>query len=240
METYQSHIEFSFRCPAGGLNISASLCWKLHKRLCIPVLNSTLQKREGNILVNSAAVRRILTIYLKRFDLMSFTVEQEFNTQTVDKHPQMCVQVRESDGCVSTEMSHFAFFILIIYLITVLQFSLQGSSNISCLFEDGESLSFCLHKNLNECFHCLTYFFIWCSYRKNNLENVYWSRQTEPCGASYLHCASKLLSPTLCPCREGMHAWGRNSLANSGLYENAAHANKPVGQSPNIFVLVKF
>ncbi|XP_013871259.1 interleukin-17 receptor E [Austrofundulus limnaeus] len=78
---YKSHIEFSFRCPARGLNISASLCWKQHEHLCIPVLNSTLEKKEGGIL--------------------------EFNTQNVDKHPQMCVQS-----------------------------SLQGSLNITCLFGD--------------------------------------------------------------------------------------------------------
>ncbi|XP_024860269.1 uncharacterized protein LOC108231913 isoform X2 [Kryptolebias marmoratus] len=66
VEPYESHIEWSYKCPASGLNVSASLCWKQHKHVCIPVLNSTLDKKDGNSL--------------------------EFNLLNVDKHPQMCVQ----------------------------------------------------------------------------------------------------------------------------------------------------
>lgn len=51
-------------------------------------------------------------------------------------------------------------------------------------------------------FDFLFFFFF---YRKTILESFCWSRPTEHCGASYLHCAGKLLSPTLCPHREGMH-----------------------------------
>lgn len=40
-------------CPASQLNISASLCWMQHKHLCTPVLNSTLEKKDG--LVSIAA-----------------------------------------------------------------------------------------------------------------------------------------------------------------------------------------
>ncbi|XP_015823700.3 interleukin-17 receptor E [Nothobranchius furzeri] len=61
-----SQIQWSYLCPAKDLNISASLCWKLHQHLCIPVLNSTLQKQQDNPIT--------------------------FDTSAVDKHPQMCVQ----------------------------------------------------------------------------------------------------------------------------------------------------
>ncbi|XP_071332724.1 interleukin-17 receptor E [Trachinotus anak] len=77
---YKSSLQWSSVCPASDLKISASLCWRQHEHLCIPVLNSTLEEMEdGPNLI--------------------------YNTSTVDKHPNMC-----------------------------LQFSLQGSRNISCSF----------------------------------------------------------------------------------------------------------
>uniref|UniRef100_A0A665TE53 SEFIR domain-containing protein n=1 Tax=Echeneis naucrates TaxID=173247 RepID=A0A665TE53_ECHNA len=79
--TYKSSLRWRSECPASDLKISASLCWRPHKHLCIPVLNSTLEgSEEGASLI--------------------------FNTSSVDKHPNMC-----------------------------LQFSLQGSRNVSCPFE---------------------------------------------------------------------------------------------------------
>ncbi|XP_061838220.1 interleukin-17 receptor E isoform X2 [Nerophis lumbriciformis] len=52
---------------AGDLKIFASLCWRHHKQLCTPLLNSTLTGEEdGRMLI--------------------------FNTSSVDKHPQMCVK----------------------------------------------------------------------------------------------------------------------------------------------------
>ncbi|CAG6021632.1 unnamed protein product, partial [Menidia menidia] len=78
---YRSQVTWTSKCPNSKLNVSASLCWKQHPHLCIPVINSTLEKKDGPTLV--------------------------FNTSTVDKHPQMCVQ-----------------------------FSTQGRHNISCLFKD--------------------------------------------------------------------------------------------------------
>ncbi|XP_073325483.1 interleukin-17 receptor E [Pagrus major] len=77
---FESCFKLQSPCPASDLKISASLCWKQHEHLCIPVLNSTLKEEEGG---------------------------QDFiyKTAAVDRHPRMCVQ-----------------------------FSLQGSHNISCPF----------------------------------------------------------------------------------------------------------
>nr|XP_019951503.1 PREDICTED: interleukin-17 receptor E-like [Paralichthys olivaceus] len=78
---YESVLKWSSECPVSSMNISALLCWKQDEHLCIPVLNSTLDRHEnGPTLI--------------------------YNTSTVDKHPKMCVQ-----------------------------FSLQGSYNISCPFQ---------------------------------------------------------------------------------------------------------
>ncbi|XP_041861048.1 interleukin-17 receptor E isoform X2 [Melanotaenia boesemani] len=63
---FNSYLEWKSKCPASSLNISASLCWKQHEHLCIPVLNSTLERENGSNL--------------------------KFNTSAVDEHPQMCVQ----------------------------------------------------------------------------------------------------------------------------------------------------
>ncbi|KAM4562235.1 uncharacterized protein PAE49_010775 isoform 2-T2 [Odontesthes bonariensis] len=81
VKVFKSNVTWTSKCPNSQLNISASLCWKQHEHLCIPVFDSTLDKRDGPTLI--------------------------FNTSAVDKHPQMCVQ-----------------------------FSTQGSCNISCLFQD--------------------------------------------------------------------------------------------------------
>ncbi|XP_056242002.1 uncharacterized protein LOC130175498 [Seriola aureovittata] len=77
----KSSLQWRSVCPASELKISASLCWRQHEHLCTPVLNSTQleEKEDGPNLI--------------------------YNTSTVDKHPNMCVQ-----------------------------FSLQGSRNISCPF----------------------------------------------------------------------------------------------------------
>ncbi|XP_028266628.1 interleukin-17 receptor E isoform X2 [Parambassis ranga] len=80
---FESRFTWSSQCPGSDLNISASLCWKLSEHLYIPILDSTLEKKNGPTLT--------------------------FNTSAVDKHPQMCVQ-----------------------------FSLQGSHKISCLFKADE------------------------------------------------------------------------------------------------------
>ncbi|KAF6719190.1 Interleukin-17 receptor E [Oryzias melastigma] len=58
-------------CPAPGLNLSASLCWKLQEHLCVPVPNSVLKKTD-------------------KLHLM-------FNTSGVDVHPQMCVKFSLQD-----------------------------------------------------------------------------------------------------------------------------------------------
>nr|XP_020466421.1 interleukin-17 receptor E isoform X2 [Monopterus albus] len=64
---YDSSVIWHSLCPASDLKISASLCWRQHEQLCTPVLNSTLKGQEdGTSLI--------------------------YNTSTVDKHPQMCVQ----------------------------------------------------------------------------------------------------------------------------------------------------
>ncbi|GAA6216407.1 interleukin-17 receptor E-like isoform X3 [Lates japonicus] len=78
---FVSSLSWRSMCPASDLKISASLCWKQHEHLCTPVLNSTLEEEEDGA------------------DLI-------YNTSTVDRHPQMCVQ-----------------------------FSLQGRHNISCPFQ---------------------------------------------------------------------------------------------------------
>ncbi|KAK2851605.1 hypothetical protein Q5P01_007881 [Channa striata] len=81
---FDSTLEWSFKCPTSDLSveISASLCWRQHEHLCTPMLNATLEKIDnGRILI--------------------------YNTSSVDKHPQMCVQL-----------------------------SLGGSHNVSCPFQD--------------------------------------------------------------------------------------------------------
>uniref|UniRef100_A0A8C4EII0 Interleukin 17 receptor E n=1 Tax=Dicentrarchus labrax TaxID=13489 RepID=A0A8C4EII0_DICLA len=77
---HESSFKWISKCPASNHMIAASLCWKQHEHLCIPVLNSTLEKEGGPEVI--------------------------YNAYAVDKHPQMCVQ-----------------------------FSLQGSHNISCPFQ---------------------------------------------------------------------------------------------------------
>ncbi|XP_029974525.1 uncharacterized protein LOC115408071 isoform X2 [Salarias fasciatus] len=77
---YHNRLEWDFPCLTPHLNISASLCWRQQGR-CTPAHNSTLQKSYGPPL--------------------------NFKTDSVDRHPQMCVQ-----------------------------FSLQKSHNIYCPFEN--------------------------------------------------------------------------------------------------------
>lgn len=76
---YDTHLTWKSQCPASSLNISAALCWRLHEHLCVVAPNSTLTTENGEHL--------------------------NYNTSTVDVHPQMCIQ-----------------------------FSSRGSSNISCPF----------------------------------------------------------------------------------------------------------
>ncbi|XP_070696289.1 uncharacterized protein [Pempheris klunzingeri] len=64
---YESGFMWGSECPASDLNVSASLCWRQHEHLCIPVLNSTLEEEEDGQ------------------NLM-------YSTSAVDKHPQMCVK----------------------------------------------------------------------------------------------------------------------------------------------------
>ncbi|XP_011475578.2 interleukin-17 receptor E isoform X1 [Oryzias latipes] len=68
---YTSEIKWSFECPANGLNLSASLCWKLQEHFCIPVPNSVLKKTDE--------------------------VHLMFSTSGVDIHPQMCVKFSLQD-----------------------------------------------------------------------------------------------------------------------------------------------
>ncbi|XP_071780640.2 uncharacterized protein LOC139931127 [Centroberyx gerrardi] len=82
---FESSVAWSSECPASYLKPSASLCWRQDTHICTPVLNSTLEEREDRQ-------------YLK------------YNTSTVDRHPQMCVQ-----------------------------FSLQDSHHISCPFQSDMS-----------------------------------------------------------------------------------------------------
>ncbi|XP_061529547.1 interleukin-17 receptor E isoform X1 [Phycodurus eques] len=64
---YESSLIWSAECPARGLLIFASLCWRHHEHLCTPLLNSSLEgQEEGSTLI--------------------------YNTSVVDKHPQMCVK----------------------------------------------------------------------------------------------------------------------------------------------------
>nr|XP_043895211.1 interleukin-17 receptor E [Solea senegalensis] len=79
---YETGLTWSSLCPASNMNVSAALCWKQRDHLCIPVLNSTLEEKDGD---GSHLI---------------------FDTSAVDKHPDMCVQ-----------------------------FSLQGSHNITCPFQ---------------------------------------------------------------------------------------------------------
>ncbi|KAK5894900.1 hypothetical protein CesoFtcFv8_011544 [Champsocephalus esox] len=65
---YESSLNWSSKCPASDLNISASLCWRQNEKLCTPVLNSTLEDRKIGL------------------NLI-------YNTSAVDKHPQMCLQL---------------------------------------------------------------------------------------------------------------------------------------------------
>uniref|UniRef100_A0A3B4T6K8 Uncharacterized LOC111217401 n=1 Tax=Seriola dumerili TaxID=41447 RepID=A0A3B4T6K8_SERDU len=69
---YKSSLQWRSVCPASDLKISASLCWRQHEHLCTPVLNSTQleEKEDGPNLI--------------------------YNTSTVDKHPNMCVQVSQT------------------------------------------------------------------------------------------------------------------------------------------------
>ncbi|XP_030589886.1 interleukin-17 receptor E [Archocentrus centrarchus] len=80
---YREKFVLSTLCPASQLNISVSLCWMQRGHLCTPVLNSSLEKKNG---------------------------VQEYDISTVDKHPQMCVQL-----------------------------SVRGTHNISCPFKSDES-----------------------------------------------------------------------------------------------------
>uniref|UniRef100_A0A3Q1FW25 Uncharacterized LOC110958467 n=1 Tax=Acanthochromis polyacanthus TaxID=80966 RepID=A0A3Q1FW25_9TELE len=65
---YESKVTWGSECPANSLNISASLCWMQGEHVCIPVLNSTLDKNDV------------------------------FNTTAVDKHPQMCMRFSLQDS----------------------------------------------------------------------------------------------------------------------------------------------
>ncbi|XP_022060717.2 uncharacterized protein LOC110958467 [Acanthochromis polyacanthus] len=69
---YESKVTWGSECPANSLNISASLCWMQGEHVCIPVLNSTLDKNDAPTLV--------------------------FNTTAVDKHPQMCMRFSLQDS----------------------------------------------------------------------------------------------------------------------------------------------
>ncbi|XP_044207400.1 uncharacterized protein LOC122982278 [Thunnus albacares] len=79
---YESNFTWNTKCLASDLDISASLCWKQYEHLCTPVLNSTLEGKDNGVSTMT------------------------YDTSTVDKHPQMCVQ-----------------------------FSLKGSHHIECPFE---------------------------------------------------------------------------------------------------------
>uniref|UniRef100_A0A3Q0R8X2 SEFIR domain-containing protein n=1 Tax=Amphilophus citrinellus TaxID=61819 RepID=A0A3Q0R8X2_AMPCI len=88
---YREKFVLSTLCPSSQLNISVSLCWMQRGHLCTPVhlytpvLNSSLEKKNG-------------------------VVSLEYDVSTVDKHPQMCVQL-----------------------------SVRGTHNISCPFKSDES-----------------------------------------------------------------------------------------------------
>lgn len=56
---YTSEIKWRFECPANGLNLSASLCWKLQEHICIPVPNSVLKKTDEVHLVKSLEMETI-------------------------------------------------------------------------------------------------------------------------------------------------------------------------------------
>lgn len=51
---YNSEIKWGYECPAPGLNLSASLCWKLQEHLCVPVPNSVLKKTDKLHLVKTS------------------------------------------------------------------------------------------------------------------------------------------------------------------------------------------
>ncbi|KAG7228122.1 hypothetical protein INR49_013405 [Caranx melampygus] len=86
LTTYPSSLQWSSVCSSSHLKISASLCWRQHEQLCTPVPNATHLEEEKN------------GPYLV------------YNTSSVDKHPNMCVQL-----------------------------SVQGSHNISCPFQNAVS-----------------------------------------------------------------------------------------------------
>ncbi|KAM4610497.1 interleukin-17 receptor E [Polymixia lowei] len=69
IKLHRSSVEFKPMCPAIPLKLSASLCWKQETHLCTPVLNSTLEEIK---------------------DTLANTIK--YNTSSVDKHPQMCMQ----------------------------------------------------------------------------------------------------------------------------------------------------
>lgn len=72
VEPYTSHLSWSPECPESTQNVSAALCWKLHDDTCIPVPNSTLEKKYESAL--------------------------KFKTSSVDQHPQMCVKFSIKDS----------------------------------------------------------------------------------------------------------------------------------------------
>uniref|UniRef100_A0A3P9NYB2 SEFIR domain-containing protein n=1 Tax=Poecilia reticulata TaxID=8081 RepID=A0A3P9NYB2_POERE len=64
---YDSHLLWVPLCPECRKKVSAALCWKMHKNVCIPIPNSTLETSNDPAL--------------------------QIKTSTVDKHPQICVQL---------------------------------------------------------------------------------------------------------------------------------------------------
>lgn len=147
-------MNWSYRCPSRALNVSASLCWEQHQHLCIPLLNSTLEKKDGNALVQTEAVLRVVTGYLNCFYLMHFSVEQDFNTLNVDRHPKMCVQV-SINQMWAQKLINLSFIILIIYLLSYS--FLYTAAPESLVFSGTVSQLHCTDTKY-ACFHCLTFF----------------------------------------------------------------------------------
>lgn len=62
--------------------------------------------------------------------------QQKYNTSQLDKHPQMCVEVRRRQMCMN---SNIYCFHLQVHICFIFKFSLEDSHYINCSFKAGES-----------------------------------------------------------------------------------------------------
>lgn len=131
---FESRLTWRSQCPSADLKIFASLCWRLHKHLCAPIPNSTLEAEDDGaqrVRVSAAGCRLTVTVTCP-YPVPRTGVQHVCRGQT------------PSDVCAGeTRRNTWSPPALSCTLTSVFcrQFSLQGSYNISCHFHAGESVS---------------------------------------------------------------------------------------------------